>query len=202
MAAEKLDLQKLYKDEYIAPKEPTFVRSIKARFLTSAGKGDPGGPVFLSKVRALYDVAVRIQRAKKAEGQEFDVLRVETQWWPDEGGDLCATARDQLHWKLLIRLPQFVAEGDRLLVILDMIERNKDPVLLNEVWIEALREGLCLQVLHTGPLDKVPETIARLKGFADQKKLTIQGTCHEIYLSDMLHAAPAEWRTIVRIPVK
>ena len=46
---EKIDLFKLHKADYVAPKKPTLVDVAEARYLTIAGEGAPGGPESYSR---------------------------------------------------------------------------------------------------------------------------------------------------------
>jgi hypothetical protein len=56
-------------------------------------------------------------------------------------------------------------------------------------------------MLHTGPYDREPETVARMQAFAAEQGYRFDGLHHEIYLSDPRRVAPEKLRTILRIPV-
>jgi effector-binding domain-containing protein len=70
-----------------------------------------------------------------------------------------------------------------------------------EVALDRLEEGLCLQVLHVGPYENEPETLATMETEMVRRGLTMNGRHHEIYLTD-LSAPPENARTILRHPVK
>lgn len=198
MAAEKTDLHKLYKDEYIAPEQPRFIRSLKANYLTVFGTGEPGIAPFRDKIRILYSVARAVRAAKRQDGQDFTLCKMEALWWgPDEGGEIFDWPKPKWNWKLLVRVPHYVKEEDRLAAVLEMIDNGRDPSLLNEVIYESLKEGLCVQMLHAGTYGSAPESIARMKAFATQEGLAFRGYHHEIYLA----TPPGPIRTILRRPV-
>ena len=63
-------------------------------------------------------------------------------------------------------------------------------------------EGRCVQVLHRGPYEDEPATIARMLDFVREQQLAVKGPYHEIYLSDPRRTAPENLKTILRLPVK
>ena len=63
-------------------------------------------------------------------------------------------------------------------------------------------EGLCAQVLHTGPYAAEGPSVVRLhKGIA-AAGYRPRGHHHEIYLADPRRSAPEKLRTILRQPVE
>ena len=67
-------------------------------------------------------------------------------------------------------------------------------------------EGLCVQILHVGPFDDEPRSVAlmdehiRQQGYENDFSAT--RLHHEIYLSDARKAAPEKWRTVIRHPIR
>lgn len=57
------------------------------------------------------------------------------------------------------------------------------------------------QTLHVGPFSAEGPTIARVHAFITQAGRKPAGKHHEIYLSDIRKADPANWKTIVRQPM-
>jgi hypothetical protein len=57
-------------------------------------------------------------------------------------------------------------------------------------------------MLHTGPFDNEPETLAKLNDFITANALGRNGLHHEIYLSDFRKTPPEKLKTILREPVK
>ncbi|MFH0952895.1 MAG: GyrI-like domain-containing protein [Verrucomicrobiota bacterium] len=201
---DKVDLYKLYWDEYLASsKEPRFIRSLKANFLTLNGHGDPRAEQFKAKARALYSVAYGVRTIKRRDGEDFTICKLEAIWWGDEEEkDFAGQPRDRWNWKLLIRVASSVREMDRLASTLDRIEKGKNASVVNQVRLETIKEGLCVQMLHIGPYDNVAETIEKMRAFSKEKGLYFSGNLHEIYLSDPRRAAAKKLRTILRVPVE
>jgi hypothetical protein len=192
---EKVDLYKLHKADYVTPKEPVFVRIGAAKYLTVEGQGEPGGEMFQSMLGALYAAAYTIKMTKKFAGQDYKVCGLEGLWWGFEG------ARETWRWKLIIRVPEFIAARDLKDAVARLKEKGKGD-LPEKVRLETIKEGRCVQMLHVGPYSAEPATVERMKAFAEASGLSLRGPHHEIYLSDPRRVAPEKLRTILRFPVE
>ena len=82
-----------------------------------------------------------------------------------------------------------------------LLKRGKGEDV-KQVRLEAMAEGLCVQMLHVGPYDKECETILVMKAFAEKQQLQFSGKHHEIYLSDPRRVPPDRLKTILRQPVR
>lgn len=202
MAAEtKVDLYKLHKAEYAAPKKPTFIQSGKARYLAISGRGAPGGEVFQAKLGALYAMAYTIKMTRKFEGKgDYVICKLEGQYWPDEGVIQDLIHPDELNWKLLIRTPDFVGSRDLKDAVKKLVEKGKGEGV-EGVEILSLPESKCVQMLHVGPYENESETLDQMRTFAGSEGFAVDGQHHEIYLSDPRRVAPEKLRTILRLPV-
>lgn len=192
---EKIDLYKLHKADYVAPKDPVLVRIGAAKYLTVEGQGEPGGEMFQSMLGALYGAAYTIKMTKKFAGQDYKVCGLEGLWWGFEG------ARETWRWKLLIRVPDFLAARDLKDAVARLKEKGKGD-LPAQVRLETIKEGRSVQALHVGPYSTEPATVERMKAFAEASGLSLRGPHHEIYLSDPRRVAPEKLRTILRFPVE
>ncbi len=85
--------------------------------------------------------------------------------------------------------------------VADLVKK-KGPSAVQRVRLETLREGLCVQVLHVGPYDKVGMSYEQLYAFAVERGWNVTGPAHEIYLNDPRRTAPANLKTVVRLGVK
>ena len=69
-----------------------------------------------------------------------------------------------------------------------------------------MEEGLCVQMLHLGPFDDEPASVAQMDGFAREAgyvpDFTETRLHHEIYLSDARRVPPERWKTVLRHPVR
>jgi hypothetical protein len=199
---EKIDLLKLHKDEYSQPKNPTIVEVGKAQYLAVDGKGAPGGPVFVMSVGAIYGVAYGIKMKSKQGGRDYKVAPLEALWWGSgDDHNFIDEPRETWNWRVLIRTPDFITEEHLREAIAIAIKRGKGKAV-NDVRLETITEGRCVQILHKGPYADEAATIAAMDSFAQENHLVSNGYHHEIYLSDPNKTAPEKMRTILRQPVK
>ncbi len=67
-------------------------------------------------------------------------------------------------------------------------------------------EGLCVQIMHVGPFDDEPATVALMDEYLEKNgyfnDLNGNRLHHEIYLSDARKVAPEKWKTVIRHPIK
>jgi len=131
--------------------------------------------------------------------QDYAVCKLEGQWFFD--GDPARIPQDQWRWKLLIRTPGFITEADRKQAVATLLKRGK-PRDVEEVRLERIDEGKCVQMLHVGPYDRESETIARMRALAESQGMKFVGPHHEIYLSDPRRVPPERLKTILREPVE
>jgi hypothetical protein len=199
----KIDLCKLHKDEYATPRNPVLVTVGQGTYLTVSGRGEPGGPEFTDRIGALYGVAYTVKMTRKFAGlQDYVVGKLEGQWWVDgECQNLARVPREQWNWRLMIRTPEIVTPTELRQAATTLIGKGKAPSA-DQVTLESFAEGLCVQMLHVGPYDREPESVAKMRTFAEEKGLEFHGRHHEIYLSDPRRVAPEKLKTILRIPVR
>jgi hypothetical protein len=201
-APPKLELYKLHKADYVAPKKPVLVRLKPATYLAISGQGAPGGDEFSDCIGALYGMAFTVKMTRKFAGlQDYSVCKLEAQWWAD-GSDLnfAKAPKEQWHWKLLIRTPEFIKSKDLDQAAAALVKRGKGANV-HRVQLEILDESDCVQMLHVGPYEKEHETIGLMQAFAEKQQLRFHGRHHEIYLSDPRRVPPERLKTILRHPV-
>jgi hypothetical protein len=198
--APTLDLYKVHKAEYVAPKKPVLIRTKPAKYLTITGQGAPASEAFQKSVGALYSVAFTLKMAKKFAGKDYKVCHLEGLWWgKQEGENFAEQAPDTWNWKLLIRVPAFIAAKDLKETIAKLREKGKPPEVAS-VKLETIAESQCVQMLHVGPYATEGETISQMIALAQEKGLSCRGRHHEIYLSDPRRVPPARLRTLLRLP--
>jgi hypothetical protein len=202
-ATDKIDLCKQHKDQYVSPKKPVLVTVDEATYLAISGRGAPGGTEVTEKIGALYGAAFTVKMTRKFGGQQdYVVSKLEAQWWLD--GDSCDFAnvpKEQWNWRLMIRTPSFVKQKELDDAARKLIEKGKAPSA-DQVKLESITEGLCVQMLHVGPYAEEGRTIGVMNAFAGQQGLTLHGRHHEIYLSDPRRVPPEKLKTILRMPVR
>lgn len=200
---EKIDLNVLHQADYVAPKKPVLVTIARAAYLGITGQGAPGGEEFSAKIGALYAMAYTVKMTRKFGGQQdYTIGKLEMLYWLDGAGtafDL--TPKEQWKWRMLIRTPEFVRPKELAQAAAVLRQRGKAPEA-HEVKLESLSEGRCVQMLHVGPYERIGETCAQMRAFAQSQGLKFHGVHHEIYLSDPRRVAPEKLKTILREPVK
>ena len=69
-----------------------------------------------------------------------------------------------------------------------------------------VEEGLCVQIMHLGPFDGEPATVALMDAYLEEQgyvnDMTGKRLHHEIYLSDPRRSASEKWKTVIRHPIR
>ena len=173
------------------------------RYLMVDGHGDPNTSVYADAVSALYPVAYKLKFASKKDlGRDYVVMPLEGLWWADNMTTF-TSARDksQWDWTMMIMVPDWITE-DMFTAAVDLVGAKDRPARLDDLRLETLSEGRCVQALHLGSYDDETELLRRIhEEFVPEHGLTMVGKHHEIYLSDPRKVEPAKLRTILRQPV-
>ena len=199
--AEKVDLFKLHKDEYVKPKKPKLIDVGKAKYLLVDGTGAPGEEVFQERIGALYGMAYTMKFTSKFAGRDYAVGKLEALYGIDgQGPDLESIPRDEWRWRMLIRVPEFITKKDLDAARRMLREKGKEGDF-DAVRLETVVEGRCVQVLHVGPYEAMQSTGEAIDAFCEEQGLKPRLWQHQIYLSDPRRMAPEKLKTILRHPV-
>ena len=196
----KKELKHLYKPsakEVVQVEVPTF------QFLMIDGRGDPNGSqAYAEAVEALFSVSYTAKFMVKKKAQEVDyvVMPLEGLWWSDDMSSFITNERSKWKWTMMILQPHFV-EAAVIQAAIAEVKRKKSLSAVYELRLESFTEGLCAQILHVGPFSEEGPTIQRVHEYIDQHS-SLTGKHHEVYLSDIRRADPANWKTIIRQPMK
>lgn len=204
---EKLDFKKEYPDLYLPKAEPMLIDVPEMTFIMVDGKGDPGGAEYIASVQALYALAYTIKMSKMntpPQGYvEYVVPPLEGLWWGAHGFDI--HDRDSWLWTSMIRQPGFVTP-EVFNWAVEECRKKKPEVDVSKARLQPFTEGLCVQVMHTGPYSGEPATVEKMKHFMAVHGLKdMVGDVrkhHEIYLSDPRKTAPEKLKTVLRLPVE
>ena len=174
------------------------------QYLMIDGRGDPNtSPDFDRAVRALYPVAYKLKFASKRDlDQDYVVPPLEGLWWADDMDSFTA-ARDKSRWDwtMMIMTPDWIDHA-MFAAAVERAGAENRPQGLDDVRLETLHEGRCVQTLHVGPFDDEAAVLAQLhEEFVPDNELRLTGKHHEIYLTDFRRTAPDRLRTILRQPV-
>ncbi|MFC4018109.1 GyrI-like domain-containing protein [Micromonospora sp. GCM10011542] len=200
----KIDFKKAL-DTYQAPRGRFRVVHVPdLRYLMIDGRGDPNtSPAFTSAVEALYPVAYKLKFASRTDlKRDYVVPPLEGLWWAEDM-DSFTSARDKSRWNwtLLLMVPEWITEA-MVSAAVEQAGVKKQPARLEDVRLETLSEGLCVQTLHVGSFDDEADVLADMhRTFIPGQGFQMAGTHHEIYLSDFRRVAPDKQRTILRQPV-
>jgi hypothetical protein len=198
--AEKLDLYKKYKNEYLASAMASLVRVGPAFYLAYDGRGKSGAtPEFANGIGAMYAVAFTLKMAYKSAGKDYAVTKLEALWSRDN--ESAPPTKDEVwNWTLLIRVPPFVTGAEVSKTVDELIAKGKPAEVRNVKLIE-LHEDNCVQILHVGSYQEEAPSIEKMRRFAEISGRRFTGRHHEIYLSDPNKTAGDKLRTILRQPV-
>lgn len=194
-----------YQAYYSAAKHPNVVAIPEAKFISILGNGSPGTNVFYRKKKALKAFVLEMQAMLGATDKAFSGSVVEIFYWYDEDrvgfvdiGEFYTTVDlDLLHYRIAIRLPDFIAEED-----VRRMARQSTSDFAQELEYFTYEAGKCVQMLHLGPFAGELETLPVLQQFATLNGLRKSGMHHEIHLTDFEQGQSQEHlQTILRDPV-
>ena len=205
------DFKKEYKEFYMSKRVPEIVTVPKANYIAVRGMGDPNqeGGAYQSAVSILYAVAYTLKMSYKTDYRiegffEYVVPPLEGFWWQEGVDGIDYGDKSTFHWISVIRLPEFVTKKDFDWAVEEAARKKKLDCSLAEFL--TIEEGLCVQIMHIGPFDHEPSTVALMdqyiaeNGYANDMNET--RLHHEIYLSDARKAAPEKWKTVIRHPIR
>ena len=205
------DFKKDYKEFYMSKSVPEIVTVPKANYIAVRGMGDPNqeGGAYQSAVSILYAVAYTLKMSYKTDYRiegffEYVVPPLEGFWWQEGVDGIDYGDKSTFHWISVIRLPEFVTKKDFDWAVEEAARKKKLDCSLAEFL--TIEEGLCVQIMHIGPFDHEPSTVALMdqyiaeNGYANDMNET--RLHHEIYLSDARKAAPEKRKTVIRHPIR
>ncbi|MGN0982921.1 MAG: GyrI-like domain-containing protein [Candidatus Limivicinus sp.] len=205
------DYKKEYKEFYMPRKKPEIVTVPPMNYIAVRGVGDPNQEDgdYKKSIGLLYAIAFTIKMSKRSGHQiegyfDYVVPPLEGFWWQEgvEGFDY--TRKQLFHWISVIRLPDFVTRQDFDWAVTEATAKKKQD--FSQVEFITVEEGLCVQLLHIGPYDDEPGSVALMdefiaaKGYAND--FSDARLHHEIYLSDARRTAPEKQKTVIRHPIK
>lgn len=205
------DFKKEYKEFYMPKNRPEIVNVPKANYIAVRGKGDPNeeGGSYQQAISVLYAVAYTLKMSYKTEHKikgfyEYVVPPLEGFWWQDGISGADYANKESFHWISVIRLPDFVSKEDFDWAV-ESASKKKKIDCTGAEFLE-VEEGLCVQIMHIGPFDDEPATVALMDAYIKEHgyECDINGKRlhHEIYMSDARKVASENWKTVIRHPIK
>ena len=204
------DFKKEYREFYLPKDRPEIVAVPAMHYMAVRGQGDPNQPegAYRQAIQMLYTVAYTLKMSGRA-GHEIDgffdyVMPPLEGFWQQPGVDgFDCSRKSDFHWISVLRLPDFVTRADFDWAVAEAALKKKQD--FSAVEYLTLDEGLCVQMLHTGPFDDEPASVALMDAFIAENgyrnDFSDTRLHHEIYLSDARRVAPEKWRTVIRHPI-
>ena len=205
------DFKKEYKEFYMPKNKPEIVTVPAANYIAVRGTGDPNneGGAYQQSISVLYAVAYTLKMSYKTDHRiggffEYVVPPLEGFWWQDGVDGIDYSDKSAFHWISVIRLPDFVAKADFDWAVETASKKKKLDCSSAEFL--TIDEGMCVQIMHIGPFDNEPATVAQmdahLKEYGYENDFSGSRLHHEIYLSDARKVAPETWKTVIRHPIR
>ena len=205
------DFKKEYKEFYLPKNTPQIVTVPPMQYVAVRGMGDPNeeGGAYKAAIAVLYAVAYTIKMSKLGDHRidgyyDFVVPPLEGFWWQEGVHGVDYSNKSAFHWISVIRLPDFVTQEDFDWAVGESTRKKKLDCSMAEFL--TIDEGECVQIMHVGPYDDEPATVAVMDAYlaANDYENDFSDTRlhHEIYLTDARKVAPEKWKTVIRHPVK
>ena len=205
------DFKKEYKEFYLPPAKPVIVTVPKANYIAVRGKGNPNdeGGAYQQAIGILYAVAYTLKMSYKTDHRiegfyDYVVPPLEGFWWQEGVDGVDYSDKSTFCWISVIRLPDFITKADFDWAVKTATKKKK--IDCSSAEFLTINEGLCVQIMHLGPYDNEPATVALMNRFLAENgyknDLSATRLHHEIYLSDARKVAPENWKTVIRHPIK
>lgn len=200
----KIDYKKTLKHLYgPSAKQVVSVDVPAMNYLMVDGEGAPGSQAYSNAIEALYGVAytIKFSLKKGTTAIDFGVMPLEGLWWADDMSQFSVNDKESWKWTMMIMQPDITTRKMADAAIIEVREK-KAPEAIGLVRFQELSEGKCAQILHRGPFSEEGPTVEKVHLFIDDAQCKLFGKHHEIYLSDIRRAAPENWKTIIRQPMR
>ena len=205
------DFKKEYKEFYLPKNQPAIVDVPAMNYVAVRGQGDPNAPggAYQRAMAVLYAVAYTLKMSHKGDHRiegffEYVVPPLEGFWWQEGVDGVDYAAKAAFRWISAIRLPDFVTRADFDWAVAEAARKKQLDCSAAEML--TLREGLCVQMMHLGPFDDEPASVALMDAYIAAQgyvsDFSAERLHHEIYLSDARKVPPEKWKTVIRHPVR
>lgn len=205
------DFKKEYKEFYMPKNKPAVVDVPPINYIAIRGRGNPNTPdgEYQQAIGVLYAVAYTLKMSYKTDYKiegfyEYVVPPLEGFWWQEGVDGVDYSNKESFNWISVIRLPEFVSKKDFDWAVVTAGKKKKTDCSKAEFM--TIKEGLCVQMMHEGPYDTEPESVALMEAFLTENGYTNDigedRRHHEIYLSDPRKTPPEKWKTVIRHPIR
>jgi hypothetical protein len=207
---QQFEFIKEYKALYQPKTTPAIVDVPEMTFFSVDGKGNPNEPdgAYSKAVGLLYALSYTVRMSDKGSAKlpgffPYKVAPLEG-FWQLAGGEpgVDYNNKDKFEWTSVIRQPEFVDE-----TVFDWAceqVQKKKGLDTSRARLVRYCEGLCVQMMHIGPYDAEPASVAKMDAFLLENGYRNDLGArrhHEIYLGDPSKSAPERLKTVLRHPV-
>lgn len=205
------DFKKEYKEFYAPKNKPEIVDLPKANYIAVRGEGDPNNEdgAYKQAVGILYAIAYTLKMSYKTDHKingffEYVVPPLEGFWYQDGIDGVDYSNKDSFKWISVIRLPDFITKEDFAWAVETAGRKKKTDCSCAEFL--TIEEGMCVQIMHTGPFDDEPASVALMDEYLEKNgyvnDIDDKRLHHDIYISDPRKTAPEKLKTIIRHPIR
>ncbi len=205
------DFKKEYKEFYLPGGNPGIVTVPRASYIAVRGSGDPNeeGGAYQTAISILYAVAYTLKMSYKSghaiDGfYEYVVPPLEGFWYQEGIDGFDRTKKSSFNWISVIRLPEFITKDDFDWAV--SAAEKKKKLDCSRAEFLTIDEGLCVQIMHTGPFDDEPRSVRLMDEYIEangyENDINDVRMHHEIYMSDARKVPPERLRTVIRHPIK
>lgn len=205
------DFKKVCKEFYSPKDVPEILDLPSINYAAVRGSGDPNreGGRYQQAISVLYAISYTIKMSYKSSYRikgfyEYIVPPLEGFWRQNGVKGPDDTDKSRFNWISVIRLPDFVTKADFEWAKTEAERKKK--IDCSSAEFLTIKEGLCVQIMHTGSYDKEPETIHTMDAYlmenGYQNDLSESRLHHEIYLSDPRKTVEEKRKTIIRHPIR
>ena len=204
------DFKKEYKELYNPKSKPVVINVPKINYISVRGEGNPNevGGAYQQAIGVLYAIAYTLKMSYKTDYKiegffEYVVPPLEGFWWQNNVEGVDYADKSSFNWISVIRLPDFVSKTDFEWAVETATKKKKIDCSSAEYL--TIDEGLCVQIMHLGPFDDEPKSVALMDAYIDENgyknDISDIRLHHEIYLPDARKVAPEKWKTVIRHPI-
>ena len=205
------DFKKEYTEFYMPKSKPAIVTVPKANYIAVRGKGNPNEEdgAYQKAISVLYAIAYTLKMSYKTDYKingffEYVVPPLEGFWWQEDINGIDYGNKDSFNWISVLRLPDFISRENFDWAVNTAAKKKKLDCSSAEFL--TIDEGLCVQIMHIGPFDDEPESVAKMDAYLSENgyenDLSDTRLHHEIYMSDARKVTPEKWKTVIRHPIK
>lgn len=208
-SSKPFDYKKEFKELYMPKTKPGIVTVPQANYIAIRGKGDPNeeGGAYQQAISILYALSYTLKMSYKTNHEikgffDYVVPPLEGFWWQDDIQDVDYTNKASFNWISVIRLPDFVTKEDFDWAVETATKKKK--IDCSNAEFLTMEEGLCVQIMHLGPFDDEPATVAIMDDYLAkngyENDFNNDRLHHEIYLTDARRTIPEKMENYHKTP--